>query len=187
MAKRVRRRTETPGPRTDVLDVLRSIWEINHYLQTASKRMSKQLGITGPQRLALRMIAREPDMPTLRLSALLHLDPSTVTGILDRMERDGLVARIADIEDGRRNRLQLTARGRRMNQVRSGTVESAVASAINQLSPATLGAGRELLNALCGGLQHLASGRSTRRAPRGRAPSRGARDTKRRQRHSPQS
>jgi DNA-binding MarR family transcriptional regulator len=149
--------------------------------------MSKQIGITGPQRLALRMIGREPDMPTLRLSALLHLHPSTVTGILDRMERDGLIARVADAQDARRSRLQLTTRGREMNQVRSGTVESAVASAMNQLSPATVDAGRELLSALCHVLENLATRQSTHRAPVARAASRSARATGRRRQNASRS
>jgi DNA-binding MarR family transcriptional regulator len=184
MVRQAKNAAETPEQNADVLEVLRLVWEVKHHLQSVSKRMSKQLGITGPQRLALRMIAREPDMPTLRLSALLHLHPSTVTGILDRMERDGLIARVADAEDGRRSRLQLTTRGREMNQVRSGTVESAVASAINQLSPATVNAGRELLNALCNVFQNLATRQSMPRAPVARAASRSGGRTGRRRRNA---
>jgi DNA-binding MarR family transcriptional regulator len=184
MAQRVRSAAEAATQSADVLDVLRFIWEIKHHLQTVSKRMSKQLGITGPQRLALRMIAREPDMPTLRLSALLHLHPSTVTGILDRMERDGLVARVADTQDARRSRLQLTTRGREMNQVRAGTVESAVASAINQLSPATVSAGCELLSTLCTVFQNLATRQSISRAPGARVLSRRAGRPRRRRQNA---
>jgi DNA-binding MarR family transcriptional regulator len=177
----MRRAGEIPKQGADVLDVLRLIWELKHHLQTVSKRMSKQLGITGPQRLALRMIGREPDMPTLRLSALLHLHPSTVTGILDRMQRDKLILRVTDAEDGRRSRLQLTARGRELNQMRAGTVESAVASAINQLSPATVSAGCDLLNSLCDVFQTLAARQSPHRPRVARIASRRAGQPGRRQ------
>ena len=38
----------------EVLDFLGLIWNVDHALQSLSKRMSSQHGITGPQRLVLR-------------------------------------------------------------------------------------------------------------------------------------
>src|SRR5436190_12115438 len=106
-------RRSTHQPPDEVLEFLRLIWEMNHHLQSLSKRMGQSLGITGPQRLALRMVGREPEMPTLRLADRLHLHPSTVTGIVDRLERDGFVLRVPDPGDARSTRLRLTRRGRR--------------------------------------------------------------------------
>ena len=40
------------------------------------------------------------------------LEPSTMTGLLDRMERDGLVTRVADVNDRRVQRIYLTDTGR---------------------------------------------------------------------------
>jgi DNA-binding MarR family transcriptional regulator len=143
----------------DVLEFLRIIWEMNHHLQSVSKRMAKALGVTGPQRLALRMIGREPGMPTLRLATLLHLHPSTVTGILDRLERDGLVERTPDPGDARSTRLRLTKRGRRLDEVRTGTIESAVSSALGELPTPTVKAGRTLLTTVCTALESMESSR----------------------------
>jgi DNA-binding MarR family transcriptional regulator len=44
------------------------------------------------------------------------LDNSTMTGLLDRMERDGLVARTADISDRRTLRIYLTDEGKRIQE-----------------------------------------------------------------------
>ena len=44
------------------------------------------------------------------------LDTSTMTGLLDRMERDGLVARTADIRDRRTLRIYLTDEGKRIQE-----------------------------------------------------------------------
>ncbi|MFH0825133.1 MAG: MarR family transcriptional regulator, partial [Pseudomonadota bacterium] len=44
------------------------------------------------------------------------LDTSTMTGLLDRMERDGLVERTADANDRRTLRIQLTGEGKRIQQ-----------------------------------------------------------------------
>jgi DNA-binding MarR family transcriptional regulator len=107
-------------------------------------------------------------MPTLRLASLLHLHPSTVTGILDRLQQAGLVARVSDPTDARRSRLRLTARGQALNRVDRGTVESAVGAALERLSPATIAAGRELLRALSAALDPDGSPRA-RPASRQRA------------------
>jgi DNA-binding MarR family transcriptional regulator len=40
------------------------------------------------------------------------LEPSTMTGLLDRMERDRLIIRAADPKDRRAQRVKLTSRGR---------------------------------------------------------------------------
>jgi DNA-binding MarR family transcriptional regulator len=144
-----------------VLEFLRLIWEVNHHLQSTSKRMRRVLGVTGPQRLALRMIEREPGMATLRLSELLHLHPSTVTGVLDRLERDGLVERITHPSDGRSTRLRLTRRGGALlARGAAGTIEAAVGAALSGLPAARIGSAREVLTAVCTALERSASGRA---------------------------
>lgn len=44
------------------------------------------------------------------------LEPSTMTGLVDRMERDGLVHRQADTDDRRVQRIFLTAEGRDLHK-----------------------------------------------------------------------
>ena len=63
---------------------MRLLWAVDHGLQTRSKRMAVGLGITGPQRLVLRIVGRFPGISAGQLSRILHLDPSTLTGILRR-------------------------------------------------------------------------------------------------------
>lgn len=173
----MRRRAHPPAG-DEVLEFLRIIWEVNHHLQSASKRMSKTLGVTGPQRLALRMIGREPDMPTLRLATLLHLHPSTVTGILDRLERNGLVTRSPDPSDARSTRLGLTRRGRALDRVTEGTVEAAVGGVLGRMTAPTITAGRDVLTAICEALEVLEP--PAHRAGRARAtPRRGRRGARR--------
>ena len=63
--RRMRRasRPSTAEPDFDpVLDFMRLLWGIEHRLQSASKRMEAALGITGPQRLVLRVVARFPGL-----------------------------------------------------------------------------------------------------------------------------
>lgn len=117
----------------DVLEFMRLMWALDHALQRTSKRMQARLGITGPQRLAIRVLARFPGLTAGRLARLLHVHPSTLTGIVRRLERQGLVERRVDARDRRRALLGLTRAGRRFDIDSAGTVELAVRTALAEL------------------------------------------------------
>ena len=55
---------------------------------------------------------QEDRLQVARLGRRAGLEPSTMTGLLDRMERDGLVRRVADPRDRRAQRICLTPEGR---------------------------------------------------------------------------
>lgn len=57
---------------------------------------------------------REDDVKVVDLGRCAGLEPSTMTGLLDRMERNGLVRRALDPKDRRAQRIQLTVHGREM-------------------------------------------------------------------------
>ncbi len=120
-----------------VLEFLRLFWAIDHQLQRASKRLIRDLGVTGPQRLAIRTLARMPGASPQAVAAALHLHKSTVTGILQRLERQGALSRIVDASDRRRARLRLTAKGRRISAFTGPTIERAVRQALSRMSPRT--------------------------------------------------
>jgi len=122
-----------PPPLGEVLEFMRLMWALDHALQRTSKRMQARLGITGPQRLAIRVLARFPGLPAGHLARLLHVHPSTLTGILRRLERQGLVERRSDARDRRRALLALTRAGRQFDIESAGTVELAVRTALDTL------------------------------------------------------
>lgn len=130
------------------LDFLRLLWELDHALQRRSKRMARALGLTGPQRLVLRIVGRFPGIPAGELAALLHLHPSTLTGILQRLEQGRWLQRRTDPRDGRRVLLGLTERGRAMDASDPNTIEGALRRALDSLSSAELAGADKLLRAL---------------------------------------
>ena len=132
----------------EVLDFMRLMWEVDHALQRASKRMKKTRGVTGPQRLVIRIVGRFPGMPAGHLARLLHVHASTLTGVLERLERQGLIRRRADPRDARRQLLSLTAKGRELDVAAEGSVEAAFRQTLEGTTPAGLAAARELLAAL---------------------------------------
>jgi DNA-binding MarR family transcriptional regulator len=99
----------------DVLQFMQLLWAVVHGLEKTSKRMAGDIGITGPQRLALRVVGLLPGVSAGDLAATLHVHPSTLTGVLRRLTRQRLLQRDDDPRDRRRALLRLTARGSRVN------------------------------------------------------------------------
>ena len=131
-----------------VLEFMQALWAVDHELQSSSKRMEATAGITGPQRLVVRIVGRFPGIAAGRVSEILHLHPSTLTGVLKRLEAHGLLERRADPADARRALLVLTAKGRAVDAVRGGTVEAGVRRALGKLPARSVAAAREVLEVL---------------------------------------
>ena len=68
--------------------------------------MESELGITGPQRLVLRVVGRFPGLSAGELAHIVRLHPSTITGILQRLVARKLIERERDPSDNRRTRLR---------------------------------------------------------------------------------
>jgi DNA-binding MarR family transcriptional regulator len=154
-------------PLGEVFDLLRLIWAVDHGMHTLSKQMESELGVTAPQRLALRIIGRFPGIPTGKLAELLRVHPGTLTGVLQRLERRGLVTRRLDPRDRRRVLLGLTGRGRELDTPLPGTVEAAIERVIAGLPRLKLLAAREVLEDLARALEETRP--TTKRRPRGKA------------------
>ena len=138
------------------LELLRLIWAVVHRLDQTSKRMERTLGVTAPQRFAIRLIGRFPGVTLARLADLLQVHPSTASGVVKRLERRGLVSRRADTRDRRRAYLGLTPAGRRLDTESPGTVESAVHEMHTSVAPASVEGARHVLMALARELDRLA-------------------------------
>lgn len=130
-----------------VLDFMRMLWAVDHALQSTSKRMEASFGLTGPQRLVVRIVGRFPGIAAGRVAEILHVHPSTLTGILKRLELRGTLQRKPDPRDARRALLTLTAKGRKLDVVRTGTVEQAVRRVLAK-DPEKAAAAQEVLAAL---------------------------------------
>jgi DNA-binding MarR family transcriptional regulator len=115
-----------------VLEFMRLLWAVNHGLESMSKRMKSRVGVTGRERIVVRLIASRPGTSAGDLAQILHVDPSTLTGLLRRLVKRGLVLRTAHPDDARRAVLTLTPRGRSVDAMRSGTIEARVRDALGR-------------------------------------------------------
>lgn len=97
---------------------LDAIIEVFAYLETESRRLTKglatQYGLTGPQLIVVKMLEPVGKLSLSELSWKIRARNSTVTGIIDRMERENLVARRRSAEDRRVVYIELTAKGKRL-------------------------------------------------------------------------
>ena len=98
-----------------------------------------ELGITYPQYLVLLVLWEQDGQPVNDLAKRLHLETNTVTPLLQRMEKDGLVTRARGKEDGRQVIVSLTARSREMED-RAAAIPAAIGSrvACSRLTPASV-------------------------------------------------
>lgn len=128
---------------------MQCLWAVDHGLQSLSKRMWKQLGLTGPQRLVIRILGARPGLSAGELATVLHVHPSTLTGVLQRLEALRLVRRTVARSDRRRVVLQLTAAGRALDRPMPGTVEWALRRVLRRdASRAAIAATVRLLSAV---------------------------------------
>jgi DNA-binding MarR family transcriptional regulator len=70
------------------------------------------------------------------LALALRIQPSNIVGLLDELERRGLLTRTPDPRDRRRHRVQLTARGFRAVTLAREATQRAEADVLAPLSPA---------------------------------------------------
>lgn len=106
------KKTPTPGPRYRALIQLLRTAE---GLWNASRVFFERWDLSPSQFNVLNLIRNVPKgMTQIDLSRELIMHRSNVTGLVDRLEKRGLVERQADPEDRRAYRVVLTAKGREL-------------------------------------------------------------------------
>lgn len=118
-----------------VLDFMRDLWALGQGLERRSKAMQARHGVTGPQRLLVRVVGQLGPVSQAELARVLHLHRSSVTRLVRRLERRRLVRRVPRPGQPGRQLVELSEGGRRVERLRSGTIEGAVRAALGAVSP----------------------------------------------------
>lgn len=140
-------------PLGSTLGFMQQLWGLTHALQVTSKRMARTLGVTGPQRLVLRVVGQKPGITARDLAHTLGLHPSTLTGVLGRLELQKFLVRTVDPADRRRARFELTPKGKKVDAERRGTVEAAVRRALARADGKTVAQTQQMLALLVAELE----------------------------------
>jgi DNA-binding MarR family transcriptional regulator len=78
------------------------------------ERSVDQYDLSEGRMQVLMRLRHQGDCPLGALAEVMHVSARNVTGLVDHLERDGLVARVPDPEDRRSVRAHLTEQGQRL-------------------------------------------------------------------------
>lgn len=115
------------------LRILRAVRRITRSVALHSRQLSACSNITGPQLVCLRMVIQKGSMTATAISREVHVSPSTVVGILDRLEDKGLIARERGREDRRIVFITATEAGRQLAHDTPSPLQQKLADALNAL------------------------------------------------------
>ena len=105
-------RVKTPSKDEAIREIMNHLRRIFKSIHEYSRQVLEGFGVTGPQLWLLRTLYEEEPLTLRKLSERMFLDPSTVHGVVDRLEERELLSRRRSHEDQRTVRITLTARGK---------------------------------------------------------------------------
>jgi len=118
-----------------IKDIVWSVRRLVRAVYLDSQKISKQYGLTGPQSGVLRSLLKYGPTSSADLSRMLYVTPSNITGVIDRLEKKGLVERVRKIGDRRVALIQLTEAGETLGQKLPDPIEERFISGLADLEP----------------------------------------------------
>jgi DNA-binding MarR family transcriptional regulator len=100
-------------PDIDYTEILIKIRQIVRSINLESKKIQKTHGVSIPQILCLSYLRKKQNYQSTQndIRKFLNLNSSTVTGIINRLENKGFIARLPKSGDKRTTRITLTSAG----------------------------------------------------------------------------
>lgn len=128
--------TETPAvpDGSYELRVLQSLRRIIRAVEIHSKKLAHNYKITGPQLGCLSAIKENGPLTTTKLAQAVYLSPSTIVGIVDRLEEKDLVLRQRSNKDRRQVQVCLTDGGEQLLSRAPSPLQDTLAEALKRLS-----------------------------------------------------
>ncbi|WP_133130191.1 bifunctional helix-turn-helix transcriptional regulator/GNAT family N-acetyltransferase [Legionella yabuuchiae] len=114
--------------------ILQSLRQNIRAIEQYSYKLSSQYHITAPQLICLTAIRDHGAIPVAEVARRVHLSPSTVVGIFNRLEKKGLIARHPHEHDKRRTVITLTDVGRALIQKAPQPLQEQLANSFGKLS-----------------------------------------------------
>ena len=130
-----------------VFDNLRRVIQVVHGYSNRAQRVG---GLTGPQLWAIRVLSESAPIRVSDLARQMYLHPSTVVGILDRLEAKGLAVRIRSKRDHRVVDVKLTGKGKAIAERSPAVAQGLLLKGLDGLSGYDLRVVSEGLESLVG-------------------------------------
>ncbi|MBU3917645.1 MarR family transcriptional regulator [bacterium] len=119
--------------RHDLL-ILQALRRIIRAIDIHSRQLSVKFNITTPQLVCLLTIVEKKKLTVATLAKEIHLSPSTVVGILDRLEEKKLIVRKRDTEDRRVVIVSASTKGKEYSKSSPSPLQEKLANSLLKLS-----------------------------------------------------
>lgn len=116
-----------------VKEIVDSIRRLVRAVYLDSLKVSRDYGLTGSQGAVIRKLTIHGPLSSAELSRKLYVTPANITGIIDRLEKKGLVARVRQKSDRRVALIALTPEGEKLGRTLPDPVEMRLASGLIDL------------------------------------------------------
>jgi MarR family transcriptional regulator, organic hydroperoxide resistance regulator len=131
-----------------ITEIIQSLRRIIKSLQDYSQTVSNHFGITGPQLWALKTIHQMGSLAVGELSEGMYLHPSTVSGVVARLEKKGYVIRDRTEKDRRVVKVRLTPKGKILARKAPNPVQGKMIYGLRKLK-------KERLDLICESVREL--------------------------------
>lgn len=115
------------------LRILQALRRIIRAVDLHSHKLSSQHKITGPQLACLLAVKQDGPLTSGNLAKNVYLSPSTVVGIVDRLEEKQLVMRKRSSEDRRQVHISITPTGKDLVAAAPSLLQDTLATALVDL------------------------------------------------------
>lgn len=129
------RLSDGTGPRQELINfrILKSLRQIMQAVDLHSRHLTQVYSITGPQLVCLLAITESGPLTLSELAQKIYLSPSTVVGIVDRLEREGFVERQRGQVDRRVVFISVTEKGKEFSDKAPSPIQEQLEQRLQKL------------------------------------------------------
>ncbi len=139
-------------------EFLSTLIETSRHLRHFVDQRAQAMGLTGAQLRVLARLSRREGATQAELAADMEVRPMSLSSLIDKLTRQGLVERRGDSRDRRINRIHLTAAGRAMALNIDGFREAIAGEVLARVDDAALRQAHSVLGQLRQRLKEPLSG-----------------------------
>jgi DNA-binding MarR family transcriptional regulator len=134
----------------DTMEILMQIRKIGRSINLESKKIEKEYGVSIPQVICLHYLRDTENFQATQgeIRKFMNLNASTTSGIINRLEAKGLVARLPRSGDKRVVTIALTSRGDELMNQMPSLLHEKLSDKLNRLSRDTINQVQESLELL---------------------------------------
>ena len=123
------------GNEAMIESIVWAIRRLNRAVYLDASRTSREFGLTRSQSGVLKILLMHGPLSSADLSRKLYMTPPNMTGIIDRLEKKGLVGRNRQLLDRRVVLITLTESGEDLSRRLPDSIERKLVSELMELSP----------------------------------------------------